>query len=379
MKKILTIVGARPQFIKAAAISRAIKNSFSAQLQEIIVHTGQHYDDTMSQVFFDEMQIPKPDYNLTVGSASHAVQTALMIEKLESVILKEKPDFVLVYGDTNSTLAGAVAASKIPVPLVHIEAGLRSFNKKMPEEINRIVCDHLSTLLFTPTLAGLNNLIGEGFNVQTKPPFTADRPGVFHCGDIMYDNSLYFSEVAESKSVILKSNDLEPGHYILCTIHRDFNTDDPLRLNSIFTALNQITADFGVEIVLPLHPRTSGVLIKHLSPELYKATFANPKIKIIPPASFFDILVLEKNCKMVMTDSGGVQKEAYFFKKPVIILRPETEWVEIVENGCGIICNADLNKIKDAFQHFSENQNRNYPSIFGNGNAAEFICRKMIG
>lgn len=378
MIKLLTIIGARPQIIKAAALSRAIRKHFSDQINEIIVHTGQHYDQNMSQVFFDEMEVPKPDYNLGVGSDNHARQTAVMIEKLEDVLVDEKPDFVVLYGDTNSTLAGSVAASKLNIPIIHIEAGLRSFNKSMPEEINRIVCDHTSTLLFTPTQAGLNNLIQEGLNIQTKPPFTADNPGVFQCGDIMYDNSLYYAELAEQKSSILQKHNLKTSEYILGTIHRDNNTDNPERLNSIFTAFNEIATGNQMDILLPLHPRTSKILHKNLHPETFKNINDNPFIKIIPAVSFLDIVLLEKKCKLVMTDSGGLQKEAYFFKKPVIILRPETEWVEIVENGAGIITDANTDNILKAFQHFKKKENLSFPAIFGDGKAAEFICKKIL-
>ncbi|MEK6615862.1 MAG: UDP-N-acetylglucosamine 2-epimerase, partial [Bacteroidota bacterium] len=222
--KILTIIGARPQFIKAAALSRAIRNKFSEKISEVIVHTGQHYDDNMSHVFFEEMEIPKEDYNLEVGSSSHGKQTASMISGIEELLLKEKPDCVALYGDTNSTLAGAVAAVKIHIPVAHIEAGLRSFNKSMPEEINRIVCDHCSTLLFSPTKSGYVNLTKEGFSEFSKAPHTADNPKIYHCGDVMYDNAIYFSELAKKKSDILKQYELTPDNYILATIHRDNNT-----------------------------------------------------------------------------------------------------------------------------------------------------------
>lgn len=378
MKHIITIIGARPQIIKAAALSRAIRIHFSDQIKETIVHTGQHYDENMSQVFFDEMEVPNPDYNLKVGSQNHAVQTAIMIEKLEGILLHEKPDFVVLYGDTNSTLAGAVATSKLNIPIIHIEAGLRSFNKSMPEEINRIVCDHASTLLFTPTETGLKNLASEGFNIKSKLPFTADNPGVFHCGDIMYDNSLYFAGVAEEKSNILYKYNLQKDHFILGTIHRDNNTDDPQRMDAIFEAIHLIAKINQIDIVLPLHPRTSKILKQNLKAETFKNISKNSLIKIVPPASFLDIVLLEKNCKMVITDSGGLQKEAYFFEKSVIILRPETEWVEIVEKGCGIITDANTENIVKAYQHFDQQIDLAFPAIFGDGKAAEFICEKIF-
>jgi len=377
MIKILTIIGARPQIIKAAALSRAIKNHFADKIHEVIVHTGQHYDDNMSKVFFDEMNVPNPDYNLGVGSGSHGKQTALMIEKTEEVILHERPDFVVLFGDTNSTLAGSVAAAKLHFPIIHIEAGLRSFNKSMPEEINRIVCDHTSTLLFTPTKTGLNNLVREGFNPSSKPPYSQDNPGIFHCGDIMLDNSLYFADIAESKSKILVNNRLEKGQFILATIHRDNNTDIPERLNSIFQAIHEISVGENIDFILPLHPRTTKILRQNLTDKVFRTITDNPKIKIISPVSFFDTLVLEKNCRMVMTDSGGVQKEAYFFKKPAIILRAETEWVEIVEYGAGICTDAGIENIIKAYRYFTWHEPV-FPPVFGDGRAAEFICRQIL-
>jgi len=374
--KIVSVIGARPQIIKAAALSRAIKNIYSDKITELIVHTGQHYDDNMSQVFFDELGIPKPNYNLNVGSSSHGVQTARMIEGLEEIFLNEKPDYVVVYGDTNSTLAAAIAASKIHIPIVHIEAGLRSFNKRMPEEINRIMCDHASTLLFSPTKTGYDNLIREGFEKSTKKQYNADNPAVFHCGDVMYDNSLYFKEIALDKSCVLKENDLKEGNFILGTIHRDNNTDQAERLNAIISSLIQISENEN--IVLPLHPRTAKLLDKNLDAELFEKLKSSQSIKLIPPVSFLDMIALESNCKMVITDSGGVQKESYFFEKPCIILRPETEWKEIVEVGAAVIADADENKILMAYEKFLSNSLQNYPDIFGDGKAAEFICKTMI-
>jgi len=377
MIKLLTIVGARPQIIKAAALSRAIKNKFSDKIIEVIVHTGQHYDKDMSKIFFDQLEIPKPKYNLDIGSASHGKQTALMIQGIENILIKEKPNFLILYGDTNSTLAGAIAASKIYIPIAHIEAGLRSFNKKMPEEINRIMCDHASTLLFTPTITGYNNLITEGFKPNSKPPFTNDNPYICHCGDIMYDNSLYFSEIADKKSDILQKNNLSDNNYLLVTIHRDNNTDIPERLNAIFNALNNISENDNIKIIMPLHPRTAKLLTKNLSADLYNSIKKNPLFKIFAPVSFFDMIVLEKNAEMIFTDSGGVQKEAFFFKKPCIIIRSETEWTEIVENKTAIIANANQGKIVKAYKYFKNLTNLSYPSIFGDANAAEFICNEI--
>ena len=374
--KLVTIIGARPQIIKAAALSRAIRNHYSDQIQEVIVHTGQHYDDNMSQVFFDELQIPRPDYNLHVGSASHGVQTARMTEGIEALLLKEQPDYIVLYGDTNSTLAGAVAAAKIHVPIVHIEAGLRSFNKAMPEEINRIVCDHCSTLLFSPTLAGVENLKREGFPMDNDEPFTIDNPKVYHCGDIMYDNSLYFADIAEERTDIIKRLALNDKPYILATIHRDTNTDYPERLSAIFRSIIKLSEE--CQVVLPLHPRTAKLIKTNLDENLQKQIFSCQHIKLIPPVSFLEMIALERHAQLVMTDSGGVQKEAYFFKKPGIILRPETEWVEIVETGNAILADADECRIMQAWQHFKDNPPTVFPEIFGDGQAAEFMLEQML-
>jgi len=378
--KIVTIIGARPQIIKAAALSRAINNSFSEKIDEIIVHTGQHYDTNMSQVFIDELGIPEPKYNLNIGSSSHAVQTARMMEGIERILLIEKPDYLVVYGDTNSTLAGAIAAAKIHIPIAHIEAGLRSFNKSMPEEINRIMCDHASTLLFSPTQTGYKNLIKEGVNPDGKAPFNPDNPGIFHCGDVMYDNSLFFKTIADEKSTVLKDNELKGKEFILTTIHRDSNTDVPERLSAIFDALLVISEKESLEVILPLHPRTAKLMESNLNGDLYNRVKDSQWLKLIPPVSFLDMIVLESNCKLIMTDSGGVQKEAFFFKKPVVILRSETEWKEIVEAGCGIVADADGRRIVEAFETFNDGESQlSFPEIFGDGKAAEIICQTLLG
>lgn len=373
MIKIVTIIGARPQIIKAAALSRAIKNHFSDKIKEVIVHTGQHYDENMSQIFFDELGIPAPDYNLGVGSGAHGAQTAKMIDGIEDILLKEKPDYLVVYGDTNSTLAGAIAASKIHIPIAHIEAGLRSFNKAMPEEINRICCDHCSTLLFSPTKTGYDNLVREGFNPENKRPFNIDNPGIYHCGDVMYDNSLYFGTTDYG----LRTTDtVQKEDYILCTIHRNNNTDEPKRLNSIIRALRRLSED--KEIIIPLHPRTKKLLSTNLDEDIYNKFINNERIHITEPASFLDMIRLEKNASMVITDSGGVQKEAYFFKKPCIIMRSETEWKEIVEVGAAVIADADEERIIGAYKKFSAGIDLKFPDFFGDGKAAEFICNELI-
>ena len=374
MIKIVTIIGARPQIIKAAALSRAIKENFSNEINEVIVHTGQHYDENMSQVFFDELGIPAPNYNLGVGSGNHGIQTAKMIEGIEEILIKEKPDYIVVYGDTNSTLAGAIAASKIHIPIVHIEAGLRSYNKSMPEELNRICCDHCSTMLFSPTSTGYNNLIKEGFNPNNKKPYTIDNPGIYHCGDVMYDNSMYFAKTTDNRQQTTDFN--LNNNYILCTIHRNNNTDEPERLCSIVKALLRLSKE--KEIIIPLHPRTKKLLDVNLSSYIYNEFINDDRIHIIPPASFLEMIKLEKNASIILTDSGGVQKEAFFFKKPCIIIRSETEWKEIVECGAAVIADANEDKIIEAYYHFMQKEKQEYPEFFGDGKAAIFTWRAFI-
>ena len=376
--RILTVIGARPQIIKAAAISRAINTHFKDQITEIIVHTGQHYDENMSAIFFTEMGIPTANYNLSVGSGNHGVQTAKMIEGIESILLKERPDALLVYGDTNSTLAGALAATKIHIPVVHIEAGLRSYNKAMPEEINRITCDHCSTLLFSPTNQGIENLIKEGFSLSIHPKAHIDRPLVFKTGDIMYDNSLYFSSIANENNRLLKQLNLTPNSFILCTIHRDSNTDHPDPLNQIIRGILEIQRISNQTIVLPLHPRTRKKMTELLEADVVEELQKNPRIQVIDPAGFLDMISLESNCNLVITDSGGVQKEAFFFQKPCIILRDQTEWVEIVENGNALLVGSNEDKLIETFHQLAHKNDFTYPPLFGNGHAAEDICRLMI-
>lgn len=377
MLKILTVIGARPQIIKASAISRAIRTHFSGEIREVLVHTGQHYDQQMSKVFFEELQIPKPDFNLGIGSGSHGIQTAGMISGIEDLLLTEKPDFLVVYGDTNSTLAAAVAGSKLHVPIAHIEAGLRSFNKSMPEEINRVLCDHTSTLLFSPTQIGVNNLIKEGFSINNDAPYSADNPGIFNVGDVMYDNSLFFSELVEKQSDILKRIHLKPEQFVLCTVHRPQNVDDTFSLKNIMKALIDI-ADSGMHIVFPLHPRTRKQLEKTFEGNPWESLQTNPNIHLLKPVSFLDMICLQKNSKMIITDSGGIQKEAFFFGKPCIILRPETEWVEIIDKGAGILCNSEPLRILNAYQHFQQYKIPPTDGVYGNGDAARKILLTMI-
>lgn len=377
--KLLNIVGARPQIIKASAISRAIRRFFSEEIAEIIVHTGQHYDKEMSDVFFDELEIHKPHYNLGVGSARHGKQTSLMITGIEEILVKEKPDCVILYGDTNSTLAGAIAASKLHYPVIHIEAGLRSYNKTMPEELNRIMADHASTLLFAPTNSAFKNLMGEGFRPENSPPYTIDNPKIYLTGDIMYDNTLFFASLAEKKKAsFLKSMSLEKDNYVLVTIHRDTNTDDVLRLEEILSTLKTLAEQKDITLVMPLHPRTI-VSLKTRLESFYDALCICKNIKIIPPVSFLEMILLEKNCRMIITDSGGVQKESHFFKKPCIVLRKETEWVELVNNGTAVLVDADKEKINQEFlKMLDPHKELEYPGFYGDGKAAEFILKEIL-
>ncbi len=374
--KIVTIIGARPQIIKAAALSRAIRSKFSKQIKEVIVHTGQHYDENMSEVFFKEMNIPLPNYNLNVGSGLHGKQTAAMIDGIEQILLKEQPNGLVIYGDTNSTLAGAVAASKLLIPIFHIEAGLRSYNKTMPEEVNRVLADHVSTLLFCPTQQAIKNLEKEGFNLHAHTPFSNNNPKVILSGDVMYDNSLYFSKIAEQKSQLITILNLKKQPFVLCTIHRNNNTDVAERLTAIFNALLKISEEY--KIILPLHPRTKKQIELLLSSKMQETIVNNKNIIIIPPASFLDMILLEKNCSMVITDSGGVQKEAYFFKKPCIVMRPETEWVELLETGTTLLADADAKKIISAFKKLKNTSIEKFLPFYGNGHAAENILKEII-
>lgn len=377
--KLLNIVGARPQIIKASAISRAIRLHFSDSIKEVLLHTGQHYDRELSQVFFDELEIHKPDYNLGVGSARHGRQTSLMITGIEEVLIQEKPDCVLLYGDTNSTLAGALAASKLHFPVIHIEAGLRSFNKSMPEELNRILSDHASTLLFAPTHAAFRNLMNEGFRPENSPPYTIDNPKIYLSGDIMYDNTLHFASLAETKKAnLLETLSLERDNFVLATIHRDINTDDILRLEAILKTLKSLAEEHAVKFIMPLHPRTTISLRTKLE-SLYNELLGSGYIRIIHPVSFLEMTLLEKTSKMIITDSGGVQKESHFFRKPCLVLRKETEWIELVKNGTAVLVDADPGMIRSEFERFMKSgKELDFPGFYGDGKTAEFILREIM-
>jgi UDP-GlcNAc3NAcA epimerase len=377
--KLINIVGARPQIIKASAISRAIRAQYSEKITEILIHTGQHYDKELSEVFFDELEIHKPDYNLGVGSAKHGRQTSMMISGIEDILIKEKPDCVVLYGDTNSTLAGALAASKLHFPLIHIEAGLRSFNKGMPEELNRIVSDHSSTLLFAPTNAAFKNLMNEGFRPENSPPFTIDNPKIYLTGDIMYDNTLFFTSLAEKKRYeFLEQISLQKENFVLVTIHREQNTDEIGRLENILKTLIELAEENSLIFVMPLHPRTINTLKTKLT-ILYNQLLNSKLVKVIPPVSFLEMTLLEKNCIMIITDSGGVQKESHFCKKPCIVLRKETEWIELVHNGTAKLVDADPNLIRTEFERFRKcSSGSEYPTFYGNGKTAEFILDEIL-
>lgn len=357
MKKILTIIGARPQIIKAAAISRTIASQFSALLEEHLLHTGQHYDAAMSQTFFNELNIPQPHINLNVGSGTHGWQTARMLEGIEQALLHESYDGVLIYGDTNSTLAGALAASKLHIPVFHVEAGLRSFNLAMPEEQNRIVADQLSSRLYAPTQTAVDNLSRQE-ELSARTLLT---------GDIMLDNALHYTPQA-LRCGVLERHHLQPDAYFLATIHRDFNTDNPVRLSNIISGL--ALAAQTTDILLPLHPRTAARLQSfHIS--------LPDRVHVIPPASYLEMLALEHHARLVITDSGGVQKEAYFMHRPSVILRPETEWKEIVDHGAATLADADSQRIADACTTMCRSH-LDYPPLFGDGSAAENIITDIL-
>lgn len=352
MKKIVTVIGARPQFIKCAPVSRKIRQCFN----EVIIHTGQHYDKNMSDIFFDELVISKPNYNLEVGSGMHGVQTAAMLSGIENILINEKPDAVIVYGDTNSTLAGTIAASKLHIPVFHIEAGLRSYNKSMPEEQNRIVTDVLSTILFCPTEASVYNLSKEGINKN-----------VYNVGDVMYDSTIESLPIAEKKSNILQRMNVTNEEFIIATIHRAENTDNIERLISIIDALNEIDK----RVIIPIHPRTRKIISN------YNVTVAD-NINLIEPVGYFDMLVLQKNAKKIVTDSGGIQKEAFFLKTPCIVTRNETEWTELVDIGANILTGADRNKIINAIHYFEGIKDYSKYSLYGNGNSSSRICEYIL-
>ena len=354
LKTIMTVVGARPQFIKAAPVSRAVASSF----HEVLVHTGQHYDHGMSDVFFEEMEMRPPDFHLGAGGGTHGEQTGRMLIEIEKVLRSVQPDYVLVYGDTNSTLAGALAAAKAQVPLAHVEAGLRSYNRAMPEEINRVLTDHVSSLLFCPTGAAVANLAREGIT-----------HGIHRVGDVMYDALLHNLALARRRSTILLSLGLEKARYALATIHRAANTDDPTRLASILAALGSLSTP----VVFPVHPRTHKIIRD-------AALVVRENIRMVEPVGYFDSLILQENASCILTDSGGMQKEAYLLGVRCLTLREETEWIETVQAGWNLLVGVDRQAIRAAFEDWHPSGDR--PALYGSGNAAEEICtilREAVG
>jgi len=358
--KIVTIVGARPQFIKAAAISRVISDKYAGRVAEVIVHTGQHFDAGMSQIFFDELAIPVPKYNLDISGGLHGAMTGRMLESIEKVLVAEKPDWVLIYGDTNSTLAGALAAAKLHIPVAHVEAGLRSFNMRMPEEINRIVADKISTLLFCPTSTAVANLKSEGMT-----------SGVVNVGDVMYDVALFYKDAAKRQSKILESLGLKIGAYALATCHRAENTDDLVRLKEILSGLTDVSQKMPV--VLPLHPRTRKLIAENQMENLLST------LKVTQPLPFLDMVALEQDARIILTDSGGVQKEAFFYGVPCITMRDETEWVETVQSGWNRLVGANCAAIQAAVTEILQSlPAKPDSSPYGDGDAASKILEHLI-
>lgn len=352
--KILTVIGARPQFIKASVVSSAIKNTVG--LSEEIIHTGQHFDANMSNIFFDQLGIPKPHYQLDINSGSHGSMTGRMLEAIEKICLESKPDRLMVYGDTNSTLAGALAASKLHIPVAHIEAGLRSFNMRMPEEINRILTDQVSDILFCPTETAVKNLKNEGFDQKSIQ--------VLNVGDVMQDSSMFFAERAV-KGKTLKN--VPESNFIVATLHRAENTDDPVRLKAIVDALNYIHNNI-LPVVLPLHPRTQKVV---------KALGLQLEMLVLEPVGYLEMIWLLKHCNAVVSDSGGVQKEAFFFKKPCITMRDQTEWVELIEHGVNVLAGADTQKIIDLTQAMLNKTIEDPSNLYGGGKASQNIANVL--
>ncbi|MCB0795105.1 MAG: UDP-N-acetylglucosamine 2-epimerase (non-hydrolyzing) [Flavobacteriales bacterium] len=375
--KVLTVVGARPQFIKAAALSRAIRSMKPGLFQEDMLHTGQHYDANMSTDLFSELGLPGPKYRLNVGSAPHAQQTGAMMAGIEEVLRSTNYDALLVYGDTNSTLAGALVGSKMGIPIAHVEAGLRSFDRGMPEEVNRVLTDHCSTWLFCPTRTAVANLEREGIIGRQGGSPSADHPAVLSVGDVMYDNSLHFAARAEEQGpeVLGIPPDLP---FALLTMHRPQNTDDPLRLERIIDAANSIHERYGLEIVFPMHPRTRQRMLEPGSLSL-TAKMKGPGWRSIDPVGFFHMAALEKRARLVLTDSGGVQKEAFFHGTPCVVLRPGTEWVELVQSGHAALGDADPDVILSAADRFLKDPLPPRPDLFGDGRASERIVKALLG
>ncbi|MBK8847158.1 MAG: UDP-N-acetylglucosamine 2-epimerase (non-hydrolyzing) [Bacteroidetes bacterium] len=372
MLKLLTIVGARPQFIKAAALSYCINNEFQHLITEKILHTGQHYDTNMSAVFFNELHIPLPYKNLHTGSASHGDQIARMISEIEKEILAERPDAIVIYGDTNSTLAAALAACKLHIPVAHIEAGMRSYNKHMPEELNRITADQAASFLFCTSQSAVNNLIRENFNFKKKENVSINNPLVMNTGDLMYDAFELFTSKLKYDSQTMKQLKLSDGHYFLASVHRDFNVDNANSLKNIVAALETIAKSENMPVVFPAHPRTRRSMIQH------QIKFNARLLYMIEPVSYLEMIWLEKNAALIITDSGGVQRESFFCKKPCVVLRNETEWQELVKNGNSMLTKITATDIVNAVNKMKNKKRFTYPPIFGDGHAARLICNSLI-
>ena len=378
MIRLLTVIGARPQFIKASSISKAILDQFSDKLNEDILHTGQHYDDNMSKVFFDELNIPKPRFHLTIESGNGDEQLSEMIVQISKIINEIDYDAVLVYGDTTSTLAGALAAARNNIRLIHVEAGLRSFNRRMPEELNRILSDHCSTLLFSPTDTGIENLKKEGILNDPDEKVSADNPQVFRTGDIMLDSSLNFRDVIKNKEDEYRRRFPVDEEFVLCTVHRGFNVDYPEKLLMILNAFEKIGVKFGFNMILPLHPRTKNNIQTEEFESSRRVIESSQHIKIIDPVSYPEMLFLENFSEMIITDSGGVQKEAYFFNKKCLVLRPETEWVEIMEQGTAVLAHHNTYEIVEKFSWLYDVKELDFPPLFGDGKSAYYIAKQIV-
>lgn len=372
MIKLVSVVGARPQFIKAAALHRAVKKKFSNKIHQVLLHTGQHYDDNMSKIFFEELELPGADYNLGLNNYSPIMQLAKMFMETDDILKDEKPDAVLVYGDTTSTLAGAMAAQKNNLPLLHVEAGMRSFNKDQPEEKNRVMTDHLSSHLFCSTQDAVDHLRSEGIIHHEIKQNNVNEPGVFMVGDLMADNIFYYEEKIKHDAEILSQFGVESKEFFLSTLHRADTADDANKLKTIFEAFEMIATETNLPFIIPIHPRTKNNLPSNLfqSPNL--------RLKIIEPVSYLNMIALQQNAKLVFTDSGGMQKESFLLKTPCIVLRNETEWTELVQFGNNLLCGTDKEAIYNAFKTQIAKNEFTFPSLYGEGDAAEKVCKIIV-
>lgn len=368
MIRLTTIVGTRPQFIKASAINRCIRDHFAEKIAETLLHTGQHYDLEMNEVFFKELELPQPTYNLETGPADKNQQISSMLQGVSHYLINEKPDAVLVYGDTNSTLAGALAASRLNIPVLHVEAGLRSNNKYMQEEMNRILTDRMSTLLFSPTPTGIHNLKAEGYNIQSVQPHNLNNPGIYHSGDVMLDNFIYYSKKSKPPN---KHNEFSNKNFALLTIHRAETTHHPERLKNVLSGINAIAEKQNLHVAFPLHPATRQMM-EHSGISL---NWLSEKIHPIAPSTYLETIWMLNHCQMVMTDSGGLQKEAAFAGKPCLVLRNRTEWKELEKNNLCVVAGVNTASILSAAKRLSSPDSKLAENLFGNGRAAYNICK----